>query len=137
MSAPTNAVQISAARARWRADLLNYAADEHRRIVADDSSAAAQAILAEATVKEAEATVHLDHADAAARLSAAKEALAANPNDPGAQLATAQAAQLMVELRGYWRGIGEYTGTRSSVRVVNHFPEPTDEEVLATHGESI
>lgn len=122
------------ARARWRADLLNLAAADHRRIAGDDPSPTAQALLADATRKEAEATIHLDHADAAQKLAEAKAALEANPGNEAAIAAQHQAAQEITDLRRYWRQIGEATGGVPHVMTVDDFPEPTADEVLASHG---
>lgn len=135
MTDPTPEVQVLAARARWRADLLNLHAAEISRIVGDDSSAAAEGFRADATKKQAEATVHLDHADAAERLSIAKRELDADPSNLDLVRKRDEAQAAMVELRAYWRGIGEYTGERRGhVAALDDFPEPSDEEVLASHG---
>lgn len=134
MTAPTDEIQVAAARSRWRADLLRLTAAEHLRIAGDDPSAVAQNLAATATVKEAEATIHLDLAEAEERLSAAKLERDANPGDDSAQRRYTAAAEDLVELRRYWRGIGEFTGTRRMVMTVDDFPEPSDDEVLASHG---
>lgn len=134
MTEATTEVQVAAARARWRADLLGYAASEHERIAGSDSSPTAQGLLADATSKKAEATIHLDLADAMLRHSAAKQERDANPQDAGAQRRYTDAAQALVDLRAYWRGIDEATGKRRFAMNLDNFPEPTDEEVLASHG---
>lgn len=136
MTAPTTEVQVTAARARWRADLLQLDAAERRRIAGDDSSSVAAGIAAEATRKEAEATIHLDVAEAEERLSIAKQERNDNLGDEIYQMRYVQAAEALAELRRYWRQVGEYTGTRRPVLTVDDFPEPTDEDVLATHGGS-
>lgn len=131
---PTEEVQIQAARARWRADLLAYDAAERARIVGDNDSGVAQELLAEGTKKEAEATVHLDHAEAIEKHSIAKQRRDANPKDAEANRAYQKAAQDLTDLRVYWRSIGEALSARSSVQNVDNFEEPSDEEVLASHG---
>lgn len=127
-------IQVMAARARWRADLLKFSAAEHRRIVGDDPSPVAQQFVAAADAKEAEAAIHLDHAAAGEALSIAKAELDANPKDPGAQQRRDAAQAAMRDLRSYWRQIGEANGTRFVVQRLDDFSEPTDEEVLASHG---
>lgn len=135
----TDEVKVQAARALWRADLLKLHASEFQRLAGDDASPTAQGLLASATSKEAEATIHEDLAEAQLRHSAAKQARDADPKDPAAKRRYDEAAAALQELRSYWRGIDEYTGGRESGRVgyiisVDNFPEPTDDEVLASHG---
>lgn len=127
-------VDVEVARARWRADLLRLDAAERQRIAGSDSSPTAQAIAADAMVKEAEATIHLDVADAEERLQVAKAERDADPKDESAQRRYASVTRDLTELRAYWRGIGEATGRRTGVLTVDDFPEPTNEEVIASHG---
>lgn len=136
MTKPTEAVSLQAARARWRADLLEFHAAEIDRLVGDDPSPTAEGIRADATRKRAEATVHLDHAEAAERLSIAKQELDADPSNPDLQRKRDLASAAMVELRAYWRGIGEATGNRAGYMkgLLDNFPEPDDDEVTASHG---
>lgn len=136
MTEAAEEIQVAAARARWRADLLAYDAAEHRRIAGEDESPTAKGLLGDATGKEAEATIHLDVAEAEERLSIAKIERNADPKDSGAQRRYAAATADLAELRAYWRGIGEVVGTRRFVGAVDDFPEPSDEDVLASHGGS-
>jgi hypothetical protein len=134
MTEATDEVKVQAARARWRSDLLTCHAAELRRLAGGDPSPTAQGLLKDADAKEAEATVHVDHAEAAERLSAAKRDYFDNPKDEDIVARYQRASQAMVDLRSYWRGIGELSGTRRGVLTVDDFPEPTDEDVLATYG---
>lgn len=134
MTEATEAVQITAARSRWRADLLELAALDHERIAGTDASPIAQGLLEAATAKKAEATVHLDLAEAELRHSIAKQERDADPKDQAAYRRYELAKQALVDLRLYWRGIDEVLGTRRGAMTVDNFPEPTDEEVLASHG---
>lgn len=134
MTEATEAVQITAARSRWRADLLAWAALDHERIAGADASPVAQGLLAVANTKKAEATVHLDLAEAEIRHSIAKQERDADPKDQAAYRRYELAKQALVDLRLYWRGIDEFTGNRRPAMTLDDFPEPTDEEVLASHG---
>lgn len=134
MTAPITEVQVLAARARWRADLLELSAVDHERIVGDDGGPTAQSLLEVATSKRAEATIHMDLAEAMERHSVAKVERDADPKDVDAQARYAAARDALVDLRTYWRGINEYLGLYRTVMTLDHFPEPTDDEVLATHG---
>lgn len=127
-------VDVEVARARWRADLLRFDAAERQRIAGSDPSPTALAIAADAAVKEAEATIHLDVADAEERLAAAKGERDADPTNEAANRRLTAAARDLADLRAYWRGIGEATGKRTGVMTVDNFPEPTNEEVIASHG---
>lgn len=130
----TTEIQVEAARARWRADLLEWTALEHQRIAGADSSPVAQNLIEVAATKRAEATIHHDLAEAMVRHSAVKQERDANPKDESVQRRYAAATRDLVELRQYWRGIDEWLGTRQPVMALDHFPEPTDDEVLASHG---
>lgn len=134
MTAPTDEIQVAAARARWRADLLAFDAAERQRIAGDDPSPVARGLADAAASKEAEATIHLDMSEAQERHSIAKQELNDNPKDAGAQQRYAAAAAALQDLRSYWRGIDEYVGNRTAVMTLDDFEEPTDEEVLASHG---
>lgn len=134
MTEVAEAVQVTAARSRWRADLLAFDAAERERIAGEDPSPTARGIAAAAESKRAEATIHLDLAEAEERHSIAKQERDADPKDPGANRRYAAAAQDLVELRSYWRGIDEMVGNRSFVMALDDFAEPSDEEVLASHG---
>lgn len=134
MTAPITEVQVLAARARWRADLLELSAVDHERIVGDDGGPTAQSLLDAATSKRAEATIHMDLAEAMERHSVAKVERDADPKDADAQARYVAARDALVDLRTYWRSINEYLGLYRPVMTVDDFPEPTDDEVLATHG---
>jgi hypothetical protein len=125
-------IQVNAARSRWRADLLHLHATELGRIAGSDNSAIAEGLQADADKKTAEATIHLDLAEAEERLSVAKQERDANLS-PATQEKYVAAAEALVELRSYWRGIGEALGARRPVMNLDYFPEPTDDEVLASH----
>lgn len=130
-------VDVEVARARWRADLLRLDAAERQRIAGSDPSPTAKAIAADASVKEAEATIHLDVAEAEERLQVAKIERDADPKNEAAQRRYAAAARDLADLRMYWRGIGEVTGKRTGVMTVDNFPEPTNEEVIESHGGAV
>lgn len=134
MTEPTEAIQVSVARSRWRSDLLEMAASEHERIAGDDASPVAQELRDSAQSKKAEATIHLDLAEAEARHSIAKQERDADPKDQAAYKRYEAAKKELVELRAYWRGIDEVVGNRRFAMTLDDFPEPTDEEVLASHG---
>lgn len=129
---PASAEEI--ARSRWRADLLQVAAAEIRRIVGSDASEAARTMLAQADQKDAEATIHLDQADAMQTLAEAKMAYDADPSDDTLQYKRQKAMDDIAALWSYWRGIGEAVGSLRSVQTVNDFAEPSTEAVLESHG---
>lgn len=128
------AVQTSIARSKWCSDLLRLHAAELQRIVGDDQSPAAASIVADADKKVSEAELHELNATLVAELAAAKAASQADPKDERLHKRYEQVAQEITDARATWRGIGEAAGTRRGAATVDDFPEPSDEEVLASHG---
>lgn len=131
----SEAAQVNVARGNWRADLLRVHAAELERIIGDDPSPAAASIKADADAKRAEADLHETAATLERELDDAKEAAFADPKNVELQDAYRQAAEEITAMRQLWRGVGEVVaGTWRPVMNVDNFPEPSDEEVLASHG---
>lgn len=125
-----DSVQVNVARAGWRADLLNYHADELKRLAGEDSSPAAAALVKQAEKKASEAELHQTAAGVEQELADAKAASQADPKDLKLRKRYQQAAQEMADMRVLWRGIDEALGSRRGVLSVDDFPEPSDDEIL-------
>lgn len=126
-------VQVEVARHNWRADLLRVDAGERTRLVGDDESPVADALRSEGDKKVSEADLHEAHGALMAEFAAAKAASKAAPTDQRLYKKYKDITQELAEMRTLWRQIGEALNTRG-ILTVDNFPEPTDEEVLASHG---
>ena len=137
---------IYAARARWRASLVELGALMHEGI--GDTVTA--------TAKRDEAALHLLHADlleavgkakddfVAVRYSAVKSASQEDlvdialgnksvddlPNVAEAKAALHAARDELRDTERRWREIDQLTGNRARWSIINHFTEPSDDELL-------
>lgn len=110
---PTEQGKVDIARARWRADLLDYDAAVYDSVNKPDIAAA----------KRDEAELHRTYADVTERYETAVA-------EHGTRAPETDAAALELrEFRALWRGVYLSTGG-TTASVVNNFAEPSARELL-------